>query len=35
MVDYSCALKLSTPICVISAMHEAANHNMMVKGGKF
>ena len=35
MVDYSCALKLSTPICVISAMHEAADHNMMVKGGKF
>jgi heavy metal translocating P-type ATPase len=35
MVDYSCAIKLSTPICVISAMREAANHEIMVKGGRF
>ncbi len=35
MVDYSCALKLSTPISVISAMAEASNHRIMVKGGKF
>jgi len=35
MVDYSCAIKLTTPICVISAMHEAAKHRMLVKGGKY
>lgn len=35
MVDYSCAIKLSTPICVISAMREAAEYNIMVKGGRF
>jgi heavy metal translocating P-type ATPase len=34
MVDYSCAIKLTTPICVISAMREAANRKMLVKGGK-
>ncbi len=35
MVDYSCALKLSIPIAVISAMREAAGRRMLVKGGKF
>lgn len=35
MVDYSCALKLSTPISIISAMREAASHRVMVKGGKY
>lgn len=35
MVDYSCAIKLSTPICVISAMREAANKEIMIKGGRF
>lgn len=35
MVDYSCAIKLSTPICVISAMREAIGYNIMVKGGKY
>ena len=35
MVDYSCAIKLSTPIAVISAMREAATHKLMVKGGKY
>ena len=35
MVDYSCALKLSTPISVISAMREASTMNIMVKGGKY
>lgn len=35
MVDYSCAIKLSTPIAIISAMREAADHRIMVKGGKF
>ncbi len=35
MVDYSCAIKLSTPIAVMSAMREATSHNIVAKGGKF
>ena len=35
MVDYSCAIKLSTPICVISAMREATNYDIMIKGGRY
>ena len=34
MVDYSCAIKLSTPISVISAMREASGMGFLVKGGK-
>lgn len=35
MVDYSCAIKLSAPIAVISALREAADRNITVKGGKY
>ncbi len=35
MVDFSCALKLSMPLSVLSAMREAGRHNITVKGGKF
>jgi len=35
MVDYSCALKLSAPISVLSAMQEAATMGISVKGGKY
>ncbi|MCR5203074.1 MAG: heavy metal translocating P-type ATPase [Lachnospiraceae bacterium] len=35
MVDYCCALKLAMPISVLSAMREAGNHRISVKGGKF
>ena len=35
MVDFSCAIKLSTPISVISAMREAADYSIMVKGGRY
>ncbi len=35
MVDYSCALKLSMPLSVLSAIREAGNHNVTVKGGKY
>ena len=35
MVDYSCALKLSVPISVLSAMREAGRHKITVKGGKY
>ena len=34
LVDYSCAIRLSTSISVISAMQEASMHNVLVKGGK-
>ncbi|MCC8123604.1 MAG: heavy metal translocating P-type ATPase [Oscillospiraceae bacterium] len=35
MVDYSCAIKLATPIAVLSAMREASELGIVVKGGKF
>lgn len=35
LVDYSCAIKLSTSISIISAMQEAGRHSIMVKGGKY
>lgn len=35
MVDFSCALKLSMPLAVLSAMRESSFHNISVKGGKF
>ncbi len=35
MVDFCCALKLSMPITVLSAMREAGAHKISVKGGKF
>ncbi|MGM9936612.1 MAG: heavy metal translocating P-type ATPase [Candidatus Ornithomonoglobus sp.] len=34
MVDYSCAIKLTTPISIISAMREASGRGFVVKGGK-
>jgi len=34
MVDYSCAIKLATPICIISTMHKAAKRKILIKGGK-
>ena len=35
MVDFSCALKLSIPLAVLSAMREAGSHHITVKGGKY
>lgn len=35
MVDFSCALKLAMPLAVLSAMREASQHHITVKGGKF
>lgn len=35
LVDYSCAIKLSTSISIISAMQEASKHSIMVKGGRY
>lgn len=35
MVDFSCALKLSMPLAVLSALREAGEADISVKGGKF
>lgn len=35
MVDFSCALKLSIPIAVLSAMRQASNMGIIIKGGKY
>lgn len=35
MVDFSCALKLSIPIAVLSAMRQASNMGIVIKGGKY
>lgn len=35
MVDYSCALKLTMPVAVLSAINECNNYNATVKGGKY
>ena len=35
MVDYSCALKLAMPVSVLSAIREAGNRKITVKGGKY
>ena len=35
MVDFSCALKLSMPLAVLSAMRECGNYHVTVKGGKY
>lgn len=35
MVDFSCALKLSMPVAVLSAIRECQDNHISVKGGKF
>ncbi len=35
MVDFSCALKLAMPIAVLSAIREAGQNRITVKGGKY
>ena len=35
MVDYSCALKLTMPVAVLSAINECSNYDATVKGGKY
>ena len=35
MVDYSCAMKLSMPLSVLSAIREAREYGISIKGGKF
>ncbi len=35
LVDYSCAIKLSTPLMIMSAMIATARRDVLIKGGKF
>jgi Cu2+-exporting ATPase len=35
LVDYSCAIRLSTPLSLFAGMREAAEHGVLIKGGKF
>lgn len=35
LADYSCAIKLATPLSVRAAMLESAHHGALVKGGKY
>ena len=35
MVDFSCALRLSMPLAVLSAMRECGSYHITVKGGKY
>ncbi len=34
-VDYSCAIKLATPISIITTMREASEREIVVKGGRY
>jgi heavy metal translocating P-type ATPase len=35
LVDYSCAIKLSTPLAIMSGMIRSAKEGVLIKGGKF
>lgn len=35
MVDYSCALKMSTPVAFMSSMREGTSHKILIKGGRY
>ena len=35
LVDYSCALRLATPLAILSAMKEGTARGVLVKGGRF
>ncbi|WP_317854214.1 heavy metal translocating P-type ATPase [Chakrabartyella piscis] len=35
MVDFSCAIKLTTPLVIITALREATQNQVLVKGGKY
>jgi heavy metal translocating P-type ATPase len=34
LVDYSCAIKLSTPLAILSGLARAARENVLIKGGR-
>ncbi|SNB45505.1 heavy metal translocating P-type ATPase [Geobacter sp. DSM 9736] len=35
LVDFSCAIKLSTPLAILSSLARAARHRVLIKGGKY
>lgn len=35
LVDYSCAIRLSTPLAVLSAMREGNENGLLIKGGRY
>ena len=35
MVDYSCAIKLATPLAILASMREGVKHGILIKGGKY
>lgn len=35
MVDYSCAIKIATPLSILAAMREGVKNGVLIKGGKF
>lgn len=35
LVDYSCAIRLSTPLAVLTAMREGAHNDVLIKGGRY
>ena len=35
LVDYSCAIRLATPLAIFTAMREAADRGVLIKGGKY
>ena len=35
MVDYSCAIKLATPLAILAAMREGVRRGVLIKGGKY
>ena len=35
LVDYSCALKLATPLAVLTAMREGTQRGVVIKGGRY
>ena len=35
LVDYSCALRLATPLAILTAMKEGTREGMLIKGGRY
>ena len=35
LIDYSCAIKLSTPLAILTSLARSARHRVLIKGGKY
>ncbi len=35
LVDYSCAIKLATPLAILASLARSARHRVLIKGGKY